>query len=172
MFFASHGLALANAHFVQALVYSRGDKNKDFKLWLIVLLIAAYIIFIVTYSLDVSGYPLPAGAGVLNFCGYIKATITLIKYSPQVYLNYQRKSTVGWSIANVILDFTGGLFSLLQLIIEAVGNGKPIIADGAFNVVKFSLSILSIFYNIIFLFQHYVLYKHSEGGKPKEVKEA
>ena len=88
---------------------------------------------------------------MLNICGYNKAALTLIKYSPQVYLNYQRKSTLGWSIGNVILDFGGGLFSLLQLIIEAVGNGKPIIADGAFNVVKFSLSILSIVYNIIFL---------------------
>jgi hypothetical protein len=50
-----------------------------------------------------------------------------------------------------MLDFSGGVFSLLQLVIEAVGNGKPIIGDGAFNGVKFGLSILSIGYNIIFM---------------------
>jgi len=49
-----------------------------------------------------------------------------------------------------MLDFSGGMFSLLQLVIEAVGNHRPIIGDGAFNVIKFVLSILSIFYNIIF----------------------
>ena len=72
---------------------------------------------------------------------------------------------MGWSIGNVILDFAGGLFSLLQLIIEAIGNGRPIIQDGAFNVVKFALSLLSIVYNIIFLIQHYVLYGEKAKGK-------
>lgn len=73
---------------------------------------------------------------------------------------------MGWSIVNVALDFSGGLFSLLQLLIEAVGNGRPIIGDGAFNAIKFALSILSIFYNIIFFIQHYVLYpsSHSSTG--------
>merc|ERR1712137_1275278 len=32
--------------------------------------------------------------------------ITLIKYCPQAYMNYRRKSTVGWSIGNILLDFT------------------------------------------------------------------
>lgn len=30
-------------------------------------------------------------------------------------MNFKRKSTVGWSIGNVLLDFTGGSFSLLQM---------------------------------------------------------
>ena len=108
---------------------------------------------------------MPEGASVINICGYCKAAITFLKYFPQVYLNYKNKSTVGWSIGNVMLDFTGGVFSLLQLIIEAVGNGKPIIGDGAFNLVKFTLSILSIGYNIIFFIQHWVLYPHSHSKK-------
>jgi hypothetical protein len=57
-----------------------------------------------------------------------------------------------------MLDFSGGMFSLLQLVIEAVGNDRPIIQDGAFNLIKFLLSILSIGYNIIFFIQHYLLY--------------
>ena len=43
--------------------------------------------------------------------GYGKAVITFFKYMPQVYLNYSRKSTVGWSMANVLMDFGGGFFS-------------------------------------------------------------
>ena len=39
-------------------------------------------------------------------------------------MNYQRKSTQGWSIGNVLLDFTGGAFSLLQMFLLSYNNGK------------------------------------------------
>lgn len=99
-------------------------------------------------------------ATCLKMAGYCKALITFVKYMPQVYLNYKRKSTVGWSIENILLDFTGGSFSLLQMLIDSVGRGIPLFGDEAFNVVKFMLSIMSIFFDIIFMFQHYVLYRH------------
>ena len=38
-------------------------------------------------------------------------------------MNYKRKSTLGWSIGNVILDFIGGLFSILQMCILAYNHG-------------------------------------------------
>lgn len=41
-------------------------------------------------------------------------------------MNYQRKSTVGWSIGNVLLDFTGGWLSMLQMFVNAYNYGKPI----------------------------------------------
>lgn len=47
--------------------------------------------------------------------GYFKLLISFLKYLPQFYWNYKRKSTKGWSIMNIMLDFTGGLFSFLQL---------------------------------------------------------
>ena len=31
-------------------------------------------------------------------------------------MNYRRKSTVGWNIQNVLLDLSGGLLSLTQII--------------------------------------------------------
>lgn len=69
-----------------------------------------------------------------------------------MYLNWKRKSTVGWSLENVILDFTGGSFSLLQIIFDAIGRGKNPFSGGGFNIVKFMLSILAMFFDIIFLF--------------------
>ena len=42
----------------------------------------------------------------------------------QVYLNFRRKSTVGWSIGNVLLDFTGGSFSILQMFLLSYNYGK------------------------------------------------
>jgi cystinosin len=54
----------------------------------------------------------------LYLLSYIKISISLIKYIPQVILNYTRKSTNGWSIWNIILDFTGGTLSDLQLVLD------------------------------------------------------
>ena len=39
-------------------------------------------------------------------------------------MNFRRKSTEGWSIGNVLLDFTGGSLSMLQLFLLAYNNGK------------------------------------------------
>ena len=68
--------------------------------------------------------------GFLLWASYIKLVITAIKYIPQAYMNFVRKSTEGWSIGNVLLDFTGGTFSILQM---------------AFDVYNFSE--LPIFYS-------------------------
>lgn len=94
---------------------------------------------------------------------YIKLIITAIKYTPQLWENYQRKSTAGWSIYQVILDFTGGSLSLIQMFLLA-GNYNDwlsILTDPA----KLGLGLLSIFFNIFFFIQHYCLYKNSEKRK-------
>jgi len=41
----------------------------------------------------------------------------------QVVMNFRRKSTIGWSIGNVLLDFTGGLLSILQSLFIAYNAG-------------------------------------------------
>lgn len=41
-------------------------------------------------------------------------------------MNYKRKSTIGWSIGNIFLDFTGGLLSIVQMIINAYNYSKYI----------------------------------------------
>lgn len=42
-------------------------------------------------------------------------------------MNYRRQSTEGWSIGNVLLDFSGGLLSILQMIIQSYNNGNNMI---------------------------------------------
>ena len=67
-------------------------------------------------------------------------------------------------MANVLLDLTGGSLSLLQETLNSVALDKPFFDPGAFNAVKFILSITSILFDTIFIFQHYVLY----GDKSKK----
>lgn len=65
----------------------------------------------------------------ISLLSYIKLLITLTKYVPQAFLNYRRKSTIGWSIGNVLLDFTGGVFSILQIILLNYNFGKQTITQ-------------------------------------------
>jgi hypothetical protein len=81
------------------------------------------------------------------------------KYIPQAVLNYQNKSTVGWSIINVLLDFTGGLLSVAQLLLDGATLGWSGVIG---NPIKFALGFVSIIFDIIFMIQHYVLYTERE----------
>lgn len=57
-----------------------------------------------------------------------------------------------------MLDLTGGSLSFAQMAIDGFACGTPLFGKGAFNVVKFMLSVMSIFFDTIFLIQHYCLY--------------
>jgi hypothetical protein len=94
--------------------------------------------------------------------GFVKVFISCIKYAPQAYLNYRRKATTGWSIGNVMLDFTGGILSVLQMIVDAlrVLPNAPATLDGSdfANVPKMLLGLESILFDVVFMVQHYVMY--------------
>ena len=64
----------------------------------------------------------------LYIFSYVKLVITIIKYIPQAWYNYRRKSTIGWSIGNIFLDFTGGSLSMCQMFLLAYNYGKKILS--------------------------------------------
>jgi hypothetical protein len=65
------------------LVYSRGKRgNNEFKLWVVIFLACEYLVFITFLVLQLTGRKMPKGASVINICGYCKAAITFLKYSP------------------------------------------------------------------------------------------
>ena len=92
----------------------------------------------------------------LSLC---KIVVTLVKYMPQVYLNWKRKSTAGWSIWQILLDLTGGFLSNLQLVLDCAALSDFSGITG--NVAKLILGQASIFFDVIFCLQHYVLYPSS-----------
>lgn len=103
---------------------------------------------------------------LIDFMGYEKAFITFVKYLPQLYLNWKRQSTVGWSITNILLDFTGGSFSFAQQGLDSylAGSFGPIFG----NIVKFLLAAFSIIFDILFMIQHYVLYRNNRHSDPDD----
>lgn len=96
---------------------------------------------------------------VVLYLSYVKLAITVIKYTPQAYMNYKRKATTGWSINNILLDFTGGVLSIAQMFFLAYNYDDWTSIFG--NFTKFGLGAISISFDIIFVIQHYVLYKQN-----------
>lgn len=92
----------------------------------------------------------------ITWLSLVKVAISVVKYCPQVWLNYRRKSTEGWSISNVLLDFSGGALSIAQLFLDAGMSGDWSGVSG--NPAKFLLGNLSMIFDVIFMVQHYCLY--------------
>ena len=116
----------------------------------LVLILSSALPFYAPLSTSTSTY------SFIDFLGYSKAAISFIKYTPQAYLNYQRKSTVGWSIVNILLDFTGGALSFSQQCIDAWNRDDGDVIWG--NVPKLLLAWESMAFDVLFMVQHYVLY--------------
>ncbi|KAI9798339.1 MAG: hypothetical protein M1835_000002 [Candelina submexicana] len=98
--------------------------------------------------------------------GYVKLLVTFVKYIPQAWVNYKRKSTDGWTILQILLDLSGGVFSIMQLLIDSSLQGDWSGITG--NPVKLGLGNVSIFFDMIFIVQHFWLYR---GSGAKETSE-
>lgn len=84
--------------------------------------------------------------GFLYVLGSIKIMVTIGKYVPQALLNQTRKSTVGWNVYNVILDLTGGILSLLQLIGDCADMNDWSGITG--NPAKIMLALVTICFDV------------------------
>ncbi|XP_011307814.1 cystinosin homolog isoform X3 [Fopius arisanus] len=156
IFFSLHAVFVTLITISQCFIYEIGGQRISTTARVIHGIFSAVILI----SIVLSVIHIIAWLDFLYICGYIKLAITLIKYVPQAYFNYQRKSTVGWSIGNIFLDFTGGLLSMLEMILNAYNydDWNSIFGDPT----KFGLGFFSVAFDIFFLVQHYLLYRDHE----------
>ncbi|KAM0753142.1 PQ-loop-domain-containing protein [Meredithblackwellia eburnea MCA 4105] len=157
--FAVHAFILSSSTLVQTLVYKRDPGQRS----------SIYTrIFIVSSSVVVAAASILASAGsrsqiaipwldVVYLLSYLKLFISFAKYLPQLILNFQRKSTVGWSIENILLDLTGGNLSLGQLVLDSWLSDDWSGITG--NPGKLGLSLFSIGFDVLFVLQHFVWYR-------------
>lgn len=169
-FFAVHAVILASWQFGASYFYQRAPGQR-ISIWARTLL--GILIFIFTSALVVCFVAGGDDDSILRWidfvdlCSYIKLLITLVKYSPQIVLNYRRKSTHGFAIAGILLDLTGGLLSLIQLVIDAQIINHDW-SDVAGDPGKLGLSFISLFFDVVIIVQHYVLYhdrQNDHGGE-------
>jgi len=156
--FALHAVFACIVTVLQTLIYERADQRVS--LVTRGLMVIFVLIIIITAII--------AATGVVNWLwflyifSYVKLAITMIKYVPQAYLNYRRKSTEGWAIGNVLLDFTGGSLSITQMFIDAFNYNDWSSIFG--NPTKFGLGLFSVLFDCLFICQHYCLYRSRPGG--------
>ncbi|XP_071041219.1 cystinosin isoform X2 [Parasteatoda tepidariorum] len=154
--FAVHAVFATLVTIFQCFIYERGDQLiAKSTVAILALVWSTAGVFLLLTALHVNKYT--PWLTFLYFFSYVKLGVTLTKYIPQVVYNYQRKSTVGWSIGTVLFDVVGGLFSIGQMFITAYNFEQWKVLIG--NFVKFALGYLSIMYSFIFLAQHYYFYK-------------
>lgn len=90
----------------------------------------------------------------------------MVKYLPQVWMNYKAKSTFGWSIGQILLDVVGGVLSIMQLVIDSSLQNDW--SGLTVNPVKLALGNISIFFDVVFMVQHYWLYRGVGRNKKNE----
>ena len=162
--FAVHALILCTIVLCQVGYFDgisalRPSRQSTYVLTVILLCMVLYpIIFLVAVPMFIP--TASASYQILDyiyFLSYIKVCITCMKYVPQVYYNYHRRSTVGWNIWQILLDFFGGTFSTLQMFYDApsAASASDVMVR---NLPKFMLGNISIVFDIIFMVQHYYLY--------------
>ncbi|XP_065191793.1 cystinosin-like [Sycon ciliatum] len=151
--FTLHAFAATTFTVLQACIYDRGNQRVSY--FARVLVAGSWLMVFVTLFVTIAGKY--SWLNYLYMFSYVKLGVTLIKYVPQAYMNYRRKSTVGWSIGNVLLDFTGGSLSMLQMLLMGYNydDWKSIFQDPT----KFGLGMFSVLFDILFMVQHYILYR-------------
>ncbi|XP_057374096.1 cystinosin-like [Daphnia carinata] len=153
--FSVHATVFSIVTAVQCIIYERGDQKVSPYTWAFIGVSSTFIcistIAAITYSITY--------LSLLYYCSYVKLIVTLIKYIPQAHLNYKRQSTIGYSIGGVLLDITGGLLSVLQMFLLAYNNDDW---DSLFgDPTKFGLGLFSVMFDLLFIVQHYVLYRNN-----------
>jgi LCT (Lysosomal Cystine Transporter) family transporter len=126
------------------------------------------ILFLIVSSIVCIAGPLKT-LDLLYYFSYVKLSITIMKYCPQAFMNFKRKSTEGWSIGNILLDFTGGVLSFIQMFLLAKNYNDWSSIFG--SPTKLGLALFSIFFDVIFMAQHYICYRHPKNDRFSESDE-
>jgi len=154
-----HAVAATAVTLIQIVIYDKGGQ----RLSTTCIVLSSCMLLSIVIVLFLAIFKVVLWMWFFYYLSYIKLAITLLKYIPQAYLNFKRKSTVGWNIWNVLLDFTGGLLSVGQMIFDGWRNDNwgGLVGDP----VKFGLGFTSMVFDVIFMIQHYILYKEKDHNR-------
>lgn len=156
----------------QIFIYDCG-KQKKFSKWVLTLLGGQFSIILMMFVMETFfDYKFPTKFNTLMVAGYFNTIITFVKYTPQVILNYERRSTAGLSIPFFIMDFTGGVCCLFQqfvdlyILVLITGDWSNFsMLSPHFNIIKFLIGILTLGFDLVIAFQHFVLYAEKDSDK-------
>ncbi|XP_072019472.1 cystinosin-like isoform X2 [Amphiura filiformis] len=134
----------------------KGDQHVSIiaKVLLVIIKFAIALFFIIMLA---SQFKAISFVTFIDIMGYLKLLLSFSKYIPQVHMNYERKSTEGWSIAVVILDLLCGALTVSGMFIVAFNYGHWI--SFIHSPTRLGIALFSIIFSTIFIIQHYVIYR-------------
>jgi cystinosin len=153
--FALNALILSSVLFGQVIYYG-GLVSQPLSKTCILILVATVVCSVIYGACVLLQVPGFLWIGFLYIMATVKVVLTIMTYIPQMILNFQRQSTKGYNIWNVIFDFSGGLLSLMQLYFDCVdmNNFEGLVGNWA----KLVLSFITLIFDGIYFIQHYILY--------------
>lgn len=159
VFFAVHAFVLTSLYTIQVLMY----RKKEEKMSIAGAVSCGGVCVGLVVLTGLCVFNLFSWLSLMYVMSYVKLVLTVIKYIPQVYMNYVLKSTVGWHVQNVILDLVGGVLSIAQLFLDAFSSGdisgiKGYVLRRAFKISNFivielplnSSWVWSVLYSMLF----------------------
>ncbi|XP_074576218.1 cystinosin homolog [Curcuma longa] len=149
--FSIHAVALTAFTLFQVVIYDRGNQKVS-KICIgitVIVLLSALACLIFAWNKH-------SWLWLISVFNIIQVCMTAIKYIPQAFMNFQRKSTVGWSIGNILLDLVGGVLNFAQMGIQSIDQKTLVNFYG--NIGKTLLSVEVVVFDVLFVLQHYVFY--------------
>ncbi|XP_054276550.1 cystinosin homolog [Macrosteles quadrilineatus] len=162
--FSVHGLLATTVMIMQCFVYKRGGQTVS---QTAVALLSVGICALGGLLLLASQHCI-SWLDAVVWISFIKLMVTMTKYIPQALMHFRHKTTEGWSIECILCDLTGSCFSLFQMLINAYNCDDWVSILG--DPTKFGLGLFSIGFDMLFIVQHFVLYriKPEKDAKEKE----
>ncbi|XP_041006435.1 cystinosin homolog isoform X2 [Juglans microcarpa x Juglans regia] len=154
--FSAHAVLMTAVTLFQILIYERG--NQKVSKISIAIVSAVWLFAAVCFF---TALPTHSWLWLISIFNSIQVIMAVIKYIPQAFMNFARKSTDGFNIGNVLLDFCGGVANYAQMAVQSIDQGSWVNFNG--NMGKMLLSLVSIFFDIIFMCQRFVLYPRKKS---------
>ena len=107
-----HALAASLVMTFQCFLYERDGQAVSKTCRLILAAMGLFLLGVLVCKLAVPSF---TWSNYLTYASYVQLTTSAIKAFPQAYMNFVRRSTEGFAIGRVMLDFTGGTLSNLQV---------------------------------------------------------
>ncbi|XP_021813606.1 cystinosin homolog isoform X7 [Prunus avium] len=157
--FSAHAVLMTAIILFQIAIYDRGTQK--------VSKIAIGIVVAVWFGAAVCFFvalPTHSWLWLINIFNSIQVFMTVVKYTPQAFMNFMRKSTDGFSIGFYLLDFSGGVTNYAQMAVLSIDQDSWVNFYG--NMGKVLLSLISISFDILFMCQRFLLYPSKKAPIP------
>jgi cystinosin len=110
----------------------------------------------------------PEPQNIVAFMGLIRVYNNAIKFMPQLYLNWLRRSTDGWSIEGVYVDLAAAILYLIRIIVDLTERQKFDQFSTSIRSQVLIISQILIGCDLIFIFQHFVSLRDARLYSPKQ----